>query len=126
VRGLKKFSPRMLRRMQARMLGSLGLDLKELGAAEEVLMVFEDKEVVIKGANVVEVKLEGERVFQIIGGEVIERAREEAVEEYEPSDEDVMLVANQAGVSEERAREVLKQVDGDLAKAILLLKSEKH
>ena len=116
----------MLRRMQARMLGSLGLDLKELGAAEEVLMVFEDKEVVIKGANVVEVKLEGERVFQIIGGEVIERAREEAVEEYEPSDEDVMLVANQAGVSEERAREVLKQVDGDLAKAILLLKSEKH
>ena len=85
---------------------------------------FPDKELVLRGASVIQVNLEGERVFQLIGGEVEERAVEE-VEEYVPLDEDVALVAAQAGVDENLAREVLKEVKGDLAKAILLLKSRK-
>jgi len=121
---LKKISPRRLRRMQARMLSGLGLDLKELGTADEILIRFPDKELVLRGASVIQVNLEGERVFQLIGGEVEERAVEE-VEEYVPLDEDVALVAAQAGVDENLAREVLKEVKGDLAKAILLLKSRK-
>ncbi|RLG07312.1 MAG: hypothetical protein DRN68_05560 [Thaumarchaeota archaeon] len=121
---MKKISPRRLRRMQARMLSGLGLDLKELGTADEILIRFPDKELVLRGASVIQVNLEGERVFQLIGGEVEERAVEE-VEEYVPLDEDVALVAAQAGVDENLAREVLKEVKGDLAKAILLLKSRK-
>ena len=39
--------------------------------------------------------------------------------------EDVALGAAQAGVDEELAREALKEVKGDLAKAILLLKSRR-
>ena len=46
-------------------------------------------------------------------------------EEYVPPDEDVALVAAQAGVDEDLAREALKEVKGDLAKAILLLKSRR-
>jgi len=123
---LKKISPRRLRRMQSRMLSGLGLDLKELGAADEVLIRFPDKQLVIRGASVIQVNLEGERVFQLIGGEVEEKAAEEMVEEeYVPPDEDVALVAAQAGVDEDLAREVLKEVKGDLAKAILLLKSRR-
>jgi len=112
--------------MQARMLSGLGLDLKELGAADEILIKFPDKQLVIRGASVIQVNLEGERVFQLIGGEVEEKAAEEMIEEeYEPPDEDVALVAAQAGVDEDLAREVLKEVKGDLAKAILLLKSRR-
>ena len=123
---MKKISPRRLRRMQARMLSGLGLDLKELGAADEILIRFPDRQLVIRGASVIQVNLEGERVFQLIGGEVEEKATEEMIEEeYVPPDEDVALVAAQAGVDEDLAREVLKEVKGDLAKAILLLKSRR-
>lgn len=111
--------------MQARMLSGLGLDLKELGTADEILIRFPDKQLVLRGASVIQVNLEGERVFQLIGGEVEEKAVEEMIEEYVPPDEDVALVAAQAGVNEDLAREVLKEVKGDLAKAILLLKSRK-
>ena len=113
-----------MRRLQAKMLGSLGLDIKELGKAEEVRIKFPDKEIVLEGANIFGMRLEGERVYQIVGGEeVIEEAALE--EKYEPSEEDITLVAAQAGVSEEEARNALIEANGDLARAILLLKSRK-
>ena len=125
---MRRLSPRQLRRMQARMLGNLGLDLRELGTAEEVVIRLPDKELVVKGAKVLGMKVEGEMIYQILGGEVEERTPGEAVEEavYEPSQEDVLLVAAQAGVGEEEARRALVEVQGDLAKAILLLKSSKR
>ena len=123
---MRKISPRRLRRMQARMLSGLGLDLKELGAADEVLIKFPDKQLLIRGASVIQVNLEGERVFQLIGGEVEEKEAEELIEEeYVPPEEDVVLVAAQAGVDEDLARKALKEAKGDLAKAILLLKSKR-
>lgn len=124
---MRRLTPRQLRRMQARMLGNLGLDLKELGTAEEVVIRFQDREVVVKGPSVMQMRLEGESIYHVVGGEVEERVPEAREEEagYTPSDEDVMLVAAQAGVSEEEARWALTETQGDLAKAILLLKSRK-
>jgi len=123
---MKKLSPRQLRRMQARMLSNLGLDLKELGAAEEAVLRFHDKEIVVKNPNVVAMRVEGETIYQIIGGEVEEREPGEEIEEaYKPSREDILLVASQAGVSEEDAERALIETEGDLAKAILLLKSRR-
>ncbi|MCD6536232.1 MAG: nascent polypeptide-associated complex protein [Thaumarchaeota archaeon] len=123
---MRKLSPRQLRRMQARMLGNLGLDLKELGTAEEVVIRLQDKELVLKNPSVVEMRIEGESIYQIIGGELEEREAEQKMEEvYEPSQEDIALVAAQAGVGEEEAKNALIEAEGDLAKAILLLKSKK-
>lgn len=124
---MRKLSPRQLKRMQSRLLGSLGLDVKELGQAEEVLIRFSDRELVIHGPNIIEMKIEGENILQVIGGEVEERepGEAEAEERYEPSQDDILLVAAQAGVSEEEAAQALRDTEGDLAKAILLLKSRK-
>ncbi|MCF8884171.1 MAG: nascent polypeptide-associated complex protein [Nitrososphaerota archaeon] len=125
---MKKIPPRVLRRMQARMLGNLGLDLKEVQGVEEVVIKMQDKDIKIKSPAVLMMKLEGEVIYQIVGGEVSEEQRivEEVVEEgYTPSDEDVFLVSSQAGVSEDEARRALIEAGGDLAKAILLLKSRK-
>jgi len=108
------------------MLGNLGLDLKELGTAEEVVIRLQDKELVLKNPSVVEMRIEGESIYQIIGGELEEREAEQKMEEvYEPSQEDIALVAAQAGVGEEEAKNALIEAEGDLAKAILLLKSKK-
>ncbi|MCS7126312.1 MAG: nascent polypeptide-associated complex protein [Aigarchaeota archaeon] len=125
---MKKLSPRQLRRMQARMLGNLGLDFKELGVATEVVIRLQDRELKIKNPAVTFMKIENESVYQILGGEVEETTPtvERIVEEvYTPSEEDVMLVATQAGVSGEEAKRALIETNGDLAKAILLLKSRK-
>lgn len=125
---MKKIPPRVLRRMQARMLGNLGLDLKEVQGVEEVVIRMQDKDIKIKNPAVLMMKLEGEVIYQIVGGEVSEEQRivEEVLEEsYTPSDEDVFLVSSQAGVSEDVARKALIEAGGDLAKAILLLKSRK-
>lgn len=121
---MRRLSPRQLRRLQARMLGNLGLDLRELGKADQVIIRFPGKEIIVEGPNVLEMKVENESIYQIVGGE---RREEEVVEEvkYEPSEEDIALVAAQAGVGEEEARNALIEAEGDLAKAILLLKSRK-
>lgn len=128
LNSMKKLPARQLRRMQARMLESLGLNLKELGVAEEVIIRLQDKELRIKNPSIMFMKIENENIYQVIGGEVeeVESTIEKPVEEaYQPSQEDIMLVAVQAGVSEEEAKNALVETNGDLAKAILLLKSRK-
>ncbi|MHA1779223.1 MAG: hypothetical protein ACTSYN_06570 [Candidatus Heimdallarchaeaceae archaeon] len=42
------------------------------------------------------------------------------------SDADIKLVAEQAGVSEELARKAIEEENGDLAAAIVRLKTKKH
>jgi len=121
---MKRVSPRQLRRLQAKMLGNLGLDVKELGRASRIVIELDGKTIIVENANVFEMRVEDESIFQIVGGEVSEGEKIEE-ERYEPSSEDVMLVAAQAGVSEEEARSALIEANGDLAKAILLLKSRK-
>jgi len=64
----------------------------------------------------------GEKIFQVIG-EPHEVVRKE--EEIEISEEDIELVIAQTGVSREMAVKALKECEGDLAKAILLLSSRK-
>ena len=119
---MKRLSPRELRRLQSRMMGNLGLDIEEMGVAERVVIKLADKEIILKGPSVIAMKVEKERIYQIVGGEVVE---EEVPPAYEPSQEDIILVAAQTGVGDEDAKKALIETGGDLAKAILLLKSRR-
>ncbi|MCL7392748.1 MAG: hypothetical protein LZ162_03825 [Thaumarchaeota archaeon] len=113
--------------MQSKLLGSLGLDVKEQNVAKEVLIRLPDKDVVIKEPTVVILQVGDEKVYQIIGGEISEQKvieSETGAPTYEPTADDITIVALQAGVSEEEARRALIEAGGDLAKAILLLKSK--
>ena len=120
---MKRLGPRELRRLQSRMMGNLGLDIEEMGVADRVVIKLADKEIILKGPSVIAMKVEKERIYQIVGGEVVEE--EEAPPAYEPSQEDIVLVAAQTGVGDEDARKALIETGGDLAKAILLLKSRR-
>jgi nascent polypeptide-associated complex subunit alpha len=61
-------------------------------------------------------------MVQAIGSLSVSEKREEHVE---ISEEDVRLVAEQAGVSIEEAREALREAGGDIAAAIMLLQERK-
>ncbi len=124
---MRKLSSRELRRIQSKLLSSLGLDVTEQNVAKEVVLRLPDRDIVIKEPTVVILQVGGEKVYQIIGGEVSEQkvtVSEEKAPVYEPSPDDIAIVALQAGVSEEEAKRTLIEVGGDLAKAILLLKSK--
>lgn len=110
---LRRISPREARRMMRR----LGLNMSPLDV-DEVILKTKDKEIIIQKPEVAVLEVQGQRIFQIVGGEVSERKK------LVIPDEDVQLVAQQAGVSPERAKAALEQTNGDLAQAILLLSQE--
>lgn len=125
---LRRLSQRELRRMQARMMSNLGISLDELGKAREVVITLDNKVIRLRDASILAMDTGAGRIYQVIGGEeVAEEAAEApmgaAEAGYEPSPDDVALVAMQAGVGEEEARQALIEAGGDLAKAILSLKA---
>jgi len=118
---MRRLSPREFRRLAERM----GLQIGELENVEEVIIRLSDRELVFESPRVTIMKVQNEMLYQVIGTPV-ERPRErEEKTELEITEEDIQLVALQAGVSEEEARKALEEAEGDLAKAILLLTSRK-
>ncbi len=94
---------------------------------QQVIIKTADKDIIIDEPEVAILQVQGQKMYQVIGGQVSEQApsQREAGKPAQPafSEEDVRLVADQTGKSLEKAREALKESDGDLAKAILLLQS---
>lgn len=106
-----KINPKQMERMM-RQMGIQATNIE----AEEVVIKTPEKEIVISNPQVSKVKAMGQETFQITG-EISERPREEV------SEEDVEMVAEQAKVSKEEAREMLKETK-DIAEAIMRLKKE--
>jgi len=99
------------------MMRRMGMSMNPMDV-EEVVLRTKDKEITIEGPEVAVLEVQGQRIFQVVGGEITETAIEKKVAVPE---EDVQLVAQQANVSLEQARAALEQTNGDLAQAILLL-----
>lgn len=110
----------------------MGLRLETLDTAEEVIIRLPNKEILISNPQVFITDTKGHKIFQI-SGSVSERpysgkAEEESAEEtkhVEIPEEDIRLVAQQTGAGVEEAKAALAAAGGDLAQAILSLKSTK-
>jgi nascent polypeptide-associated complex subunit alpha len=100
-----------------RMLDKMGLEMKDLGSIEEVIIKTETKELYLIKPQVVEMKGKDSTIFQVVATDIEEKERET------PSlkDEDIVLVMQQANVSREKAIQALVDAKGDMAKAILNL-----
>ena len=115
MRGMRRISPRAMKRMMQRM----GISMSPMDDVEQVVIKTRKKEIIIDYPEVAVLEMGGQKIFQVVGEQITEKAKEKVLEIPE---EDVQLVAQQAGVSLEEARAALEQTEGDLAKAILLLK----
>ena len=100
-----------------RLLQRMGVKMEPIPNVKEVIIKTSDKEIVVKNANVSEVIAKDMRMFQVVGEEIEERE----VEKPKFTEEDILLVAQQAGVSREEAIAALEESDGEPAKAILKL-----
>ena len=100
-----------------RMLDKMGLEMKDLGNIEEVIIKTETKELYLIKPQVVEMKGKDSTIFQVVATDIEEKQREV------PSlrEEDIILVMQQANVTRERAIQALIDAKGDMAQAILNL-----
>ncbi|MCC6029240.1 MAG: nascent polypeptide-associated complex protein [Candidatus Korarchaeum sp.] len=111
---MKRIRPRDLDRM----MKSMGIQVQGIDAIEVLIKLSSGESIIIRDPQVSLMRVGGEEIYQIIG-----RSERLSVEtEYSPSEEDVMLVATQAGVDPDRARKALIETHGDLAEAIIRLK----
>lgn len=111
---MRRISSREARRMMQRM----GLNMTPLPDVQEVVLRTSLKEITIENPEVSVLDMRGMKIYQVAGGEVVEKTLERKVTIPE---EDAQLVAQQANVSLEEARAALEETKGDLAQAILLL-----
>ena len=104
-------------RQSKRMLEKMGLNLEEMSDVEEVVIKTKEKDLIIKSPQVSKLKSKGIDMYQIMGNDTEEIIKEQNM----ISEEDVLLVSQQANVNEEKAKDALAEAEGDLAKAILIL-----
>ncbi|MHA1211056.1 MAG: nascent polypeptide-associated complex protein [Candidatus Heimdallarchaeota archaeon] len=99
------------------------MKMTELKGVEEVIIRFADHELVIPRAEVTKMFM-GTEMYQVAGKATRRERSDVEIIEIEISDEDVTLVASQTGVTEEQAEDALLESEGDIAKAIMILKSK--
>ena len=119
---------RMNPREQRRMMQRMGMNMDSVPEVQQVIIRTPTKDIVIDEPEVAILQVQGQKMYQVIGGSVSEQApstRATAGTPAKPafSEEDMQLVADQTGKSLEKAKEALEECGGDLAKAILLLQS---
>ncbi len=117
---------RMNPREQRRMMQRMGMNMDSVPDVKQVIIRTNSKDITIEEPEVAILEMQGQKIFQVVGGKVTEKAPEHyaaRASEISISDADVQLVADQTGKSVDEARKALEECEGDLAKAILLLQS---
>jgi len=107
-----KVNPRQMEKMMKQM----GMSQVPIEADEVIIRKSDGSEIVITSPDVQKIKMMGQESFQITGN-IEERSGDNF------SHDDVRMVAEQAGVSEEEATKALEEF-GDIAEAILHLKKD--
>lgn len=111
IPGMRGMNPKKLQQMMKQM----GIDVEQLDNVQRIVIELPDKDLIFEDATVTIMTASGTKTYQI-SGEPIERAK--------IGDDDVNLVVEQAGVSDEEAREALQAARGDLAEAIMKLQAK--
>ena len=106
-----RINPRQMNQMMKR----LGINVKEIDNVEKVIIQTDTKEYLFDDVEVTVMEAQGQKTFQISGNPAIkDRAKDQ-------TNDDVKLIVEQTGKSEEEARRALKETNGDIAEAILKL-----
>ncbi len=117
-----RMNPRQMKQMMKR----LGIQAEEIEDVEEVVIRTATREYVFTKAQVTMMTVQGQKTVQIVGEPLIRDRADAKVTtpaKVEILEEDVKLVAEKAGVSEEQARKALEEANGEPAEAIIRLMS---
>ncbi len=97
------------------MMKQMGINIDEVEDVEQVIIRTADKDIVFNDASVTIMKAQGVDTYQVTG------TPEEMPREVVIPEDDVRLVVEQTGATQEAALQALKDSNGDIAEAILSL-----
>ncbi len=97
-----------------KMMKQMGIKTEEI-EAEKVIIKGVKENIIIENPSITITEMQGKKVYSISGEEKIER---------KTNPEDIELIMSQTKVEKEKAEEVLKETNGDIAEAILKLKQQ--
>jgi nascent polypeptide-associated complex subunit alpha len=110
-------NPREMRRLMRQ------LKAKEIDAYE-IIIKARDGNYVIEDPQVMYMEVQGQKMLQVIG-EMKKIESEENEEEEIYTEEDVQLVMQQTGCTEEEAKKALEEANGEPAEAIISIMSRR-
>jgi nascent polypeptide-associated complex subunit alpha len=96
-------------KQMGRMMKQMGIKNDELDAKEVIITLSDGKKIVFDAPSVQMIEMQGQKTYTISGSQR---------EETSVPEDDIKLVAEQASVSEEEAKEALEETNGDIAEAI--------
>lgn len=116
-------SPRELKRT----LKKLGINVEELNEVSAVILETKDSEIVIENPQVVVFTSQGQKIYQIVSKDekVVSKKPSMDASQVKFSEDDVNFIMSQANVDREVAVQVLKEAEGDIAKALILVEERK-
>ncbi|ADD08323.1 nascent polypeptide-associated complex protein [Candidatus Aciduliprofundum boonei] len=110
-------NPREMRRLMRQ------LKAKEIDAYE-VIIKARDGDYVVEDPQVMAMEIQGQKMLQVVG-ELKKIEKKEEKEELPYTDEDIQLVMQQTGCTEEEARKALEEANGEPAEAIISIMSKR-
>jgi nascent polypeptide-associated complex subunit alpha len=111
--GMKGLNPKKLQQQ----LKKMGVEAEELEGVRKVIIRLPNKDLILEHAQVTIISVGDTKTYQIRG---------DCIEKPSVNEEDVKLVAEQSGATEDKARNALIESKGDLAEAILQLAGSKQ
>ena len=96
------------------LMKQMGIAQEEISASRVIIEKTDNTKIIIENPSVTKIKMQGQETFQI-AGEVTEESEEVIV-----SQDDIKLIVEKTGCTEEKARETLEKTK-DLTEAILEL-----
>ncbi len=111
IPGMRGMNPKKLQQMMKQM----GIDVVQLDNVQKITIELPDRDLIFEDATVSVMTASGTKTYQISG---------EPTERTKISEDDIALVMEQAGVSDEKARQALRAAGGDLAEAIMKLQAK--
>ncbi|MEW6328796.1 MAG: nascent polypeptide-associated complex protein [Candidatus Micrarchaeota archaeon] len=103
-----------------KLMEQMGIKTEEINSTR-VIIEKEDGKIIITQPSVVAINMQGQKTFQI-GGKIEEVKGTSA--EPEISEDDIKLIMEQASVGREDAMRALKESKGDIAEALMKLKTQ--
>jgi nascent polypeptide-associated complex subunit alpha len=95
------------------MMKQMGITNNELPATKVIIELQDGKILIIENPGVTEITMSGQKSYQVTGDVTEEK-------KLIVSSEDIDLVVSSTKVSKEKAKKLLEETDGDIAKAISL------
>lgn len=117
IPGMGRVNPRQVKQA----MKQLGIKTEDIEDVEEVIIRTRSREYIFKDAAVTMMEMQGQKTFQIVGEPQVSetKAHVEKPLETKVPEEDVRLVVEQTGCTEERAIKTLEECGGQPAEAIL-------